>query len=105
MIFFYQKSGRPVIFNAQKKSPPAAVLTSPVSDKFCSLPNALDFCYNHYPRQSLDVNYGIRVENGDLLIGDQPVKVEDNKIIINGKEYVSTPNLWALIMQKKSRFG
>ena len=62
--------------------------------------NALDFYYNHYPRQSLDVNYGIRVENGDLLIGEQPVKVEDNKIIINGKEYVSTPNLWTLIMEK-----
>ena len=62
--------------------------------------NALDFYYNHYPRQSLDVNYGIRVENGNLLIGDQPVKVEDNKIIVGDKEYVSTPQLWALIMQK-----
>ena len=35
------------------------------------------------------------MQNGDL-----PVKIEDNKIIIGGKEYASTPNLWALIMQK-----
>ena len=62
--------------------------------------NALDFYFNHYPRESLDVNYGIRIENGELVIGDQPVKIEDNKIIINDKEYVSTPKLWALIMQK-----
>ena len=46
------------------------------------------------------MNYGIRNENEGLVIGDLPVKVEDNKIIIGDKEYVSTPQLWALIMQK-----
>ena len=38
VIFFFKKSGRPVIFNNQKSLRPAAVLTGPVSDKFCSLP-------------------------------------------------------------------
>ena len=42
----------------------------------------------------------IQDENGEPVIGNLPVKVEDNKIIIGDKEYVSTPQLWALIMQK-----
>ena len=39
VIFFSKKSARPVIFGDQKSLRPAAVLTGPVSDKFCSLPN------------------------------------------------------------------
>ena len=38
VIFFSKKSARPVIFGDQKSLRPAAVLTGPVSDKFCSLP-------------------------------------------------------------------
>ena len=62
--------------------------------------NALDFYFHQYPRESLDVNYGIRIEGEKLVIGDEPVRVEGNKIIVNDKEYQSTPKLWALIMQK-----
>ena len=63
--------------------------------------NALDFYYNYYPRRSLDINYGIRKgDDGEPVIGDQPVKFEENKIIIGDKEYDSTSQLWALIMQK-----
>ena len=39
VILFFKKSMRPVIFGDQKSVRPAAVLTGPVSDKFCSLPN------------------------------------------------------------------
>ena len=35
--FFSKKSVRPVIFDDQKSVRPAAVLTGPVSNKFCSL--------------------------------------------------------------------
>ena len=38
VILFFKKSMRPVIFGDQKSVRPAAVLTGPVSDKFCSLP-------------------------------------------------------------------
>lgn len=62
--------------------------------------NALDFYFNQYPRENLDLNYGIRIEGDRLVIGDQPVKIEDTKIIINDKEYEGTPKLWAMIMQK-----
>ena len=41
VILFFKKSMRPVIFGDQKSLRPAAVLTGPVSDKFCSLPNIL----------------------------------------------------------------
>ena len=63
--------------------------------------NALNFYVNHYPKENRDLNYGIRYdENEKLVIGDKPVKIDGNKIIINDKVYVSTPNLWALIMEK-----
>ena len=79
-------------------------LESPKSEPSGSLwkgNNALNFYVNHYPKENRDLNYGIRYdENEKLVIGDKPVKIDGNKIIINDKVYVSTPNLWALIMEK-----
>ena len=47
------------------------------------------------------MNYGIQKGNdGEPVIGDQPVKFKGDKIIINDREYDSTTQLWALIMQK-----
>ena len=62
--------------------------------------DALDFYMHHYPQQKRDLNYGIRYDDDKLVIGDEPVKIDGNKIYVNDKVYVSTPNLWALIMQK-----
>ena len=62
--------------------------------------DALNYYINHYPKQKRDLNYGIRYDDEKLVIGDKPVKIDGNKIIINDKVYVSTPNLWALMMEK-----
>ena len=45
--------------------------------------------------------FGIRDENGNFYIGDKPVVIEDNNIIVDGKEYKGTPGLWELIVSKK----
>ena len=48
----------------------------------------------------MDINHGIRIEGNRLVICDEPVKIEDNKIIFNDKEYEGTPQLWAMIVHK-----
>ena len=57
---------------------------------------ALDWYFNHYLKRQLDVNYGIRDEDGQLMMGDQPVKVEYGKIIVRDNVYPATSDLWAL---------
>ena len=61
---------------------------------------ALDFYFNHYPKNKLDTNYGIRYDENILMMGDKPVEVENDKIIVGDNEYPTTQGLWALIMEK-----
>ena len=92
---------RPVIQATQEQTAQLKASLKPPPKEAWDGSLALDFYYNHYPKNKLDDNYGLRMDDNDeLVIGDQPVKIEGNNIIINDKEYVGTPNLWALIMQK-----
>ena len=92
---------RPVIQATQEQTAQLKASLKPPPKEAWDGSLALDFYYNHYPKNKLDDNYGLRMnDNDELVIGDQPVKIEGNNIIINDKEYVGTPNLWALIMQK-----
>ena len=59
---------------------------------------SLDFYFHHYLKNKLDVNYGIRKENDQLMMRDQAVVVKDNNnIIVENNVYSSTNDLWALI--------
>lgn len=46
-----------------------------------------------------DKTFGIRVEDNDLFIGNQPVWIKDDNIIFkDGTEFIGTPGLWELLI-------
>ena len=49
-------------------------------------------------KKGVDRVFGLKVENKDFKIGDKPIKIKDDNIIIDGVEYKGTPGLWELIM-------
>ena len=61
---------------------------------------AMEFYFNDFPENRLDVNYGIRLEDNQLIMGNKQIDLRDNKIIVGNNEYTGTRDLWALIMQK-----
>ena len=92
---------QPVIQATQKQTEELKTSLHPQEKKEEVVWNgALDFYFNHYPKNKLDTNYGIRYEDGHLMMGSEPVEVEDNKIIVGQNEYPTTNDLWALIMEK-----
>ena len=45
-----------------------------------------------------DRTFGIRVENDDLFIGNQPIWIKDNNLKFNdGTEFIGTDGLWELL--------
>ena len=51
-----------------------------------------------------DRNYGLHPRDGKLFVGSQAVElVGDNLVFENGKKYVGTPGLWALLTEKSPK--
>ena len=58
---------------------------------------AIDYYLNH--EKNLDRYYGIKEEDGNLVLGNKQVLVDENSdITIDDQTYVGTPGLWAMIM-------
>ena len=72
---------------------------SPKEENTWNGTDALDFYLYHYPAL-IDDNYGIRNDNGRFMMGDTEVDIKRNNIYVNGKEYIGTNELWALIMER-----
>ena len=67
--------------------------------KFGPLPvNALLMAYTE---KNNDTTYGLHAKNNKISIGDTQVTIEDNNIIVDGKEYTGTPGLWHLLTNKE----
>ena len=49
----------------------------------------------------IDKSFGLNVKKTKLHIGDKPIIIKDDNIIIEGVEYRGTPGLWELIMSEK----
>ena len=50
----------------------------------------------------IDTSFGISfLPNGEPYIGNTPIKIEDDDIIIYSEVYPGTPGLWSLITEKK----
>lgn len=47
--------------------------------------------------RAVDTTYGVRVDGDRWMIGDKPIEVDGDDIIINGKTYVGTRGLYELI--------
>ena len=61
---------------------------------------AMQFYFNDFPENRRDENYGIRIEDNELFMGNKEINLDGNKIIVGNNEYTGTRDLWALIMQK-----
>ena len=47
-----------------------------------------------------DTTYGLYDRHGNFYIGNKPVVIIDNNIVIDDEEYEGTPGLWELIVSK-----
>ena len=52
----------------------------------------------------IDKSFGLNVKKTKLHIGDKPIIIKDDNIIIEGVEYRGTPGLWELIMSEKPQY-
>ena len=50
-----------------------------------------------FTKEGVDKTFGLYAENKKFKIGDKPVTIKYNNIIIKGKTYIGTPGLWELI--------
>ena len=56
-------------------------------------------------KKGIDKSFGLTVKNKKLHIGDKPITIKDNNIIIDGKEYIGTEGLWELIISNNPQEG
>ena len=61
--------------------------------------------YEYLNKPFRDRTFGVRKEGGHHLIGDQPVIIQDNDIILvrTGERFLGTPGLWELITSKNPK--
>ena len=53
-----------------------------------------------FTKEGVDKTFGLYAKNKKFHIGDKPVTIKDNDIIIEGKTYIGSPGLWELITSK-----
>ena len=68
-------------------------------------PIATDALIKLASKKGIDKSFGLTVKNKKLHIGDKPITIKDNNIIINGEEYTGTPGLWELIISQEPQEG
>ena len=49
-------------------------------------------------KSEADTTYGLYDRDGKFYIGNKPVVIIDNNIVVDDEEYEDTPGLWALIV-------
>ena len=60
-------------------------------------PLAVSSLIEAFTKEGVDKTFGLYAENKKFKIGDKPVTIKNNNIIIKGKTYIGTPGLWELI--------
>ena len=53
-----------------------------------------------FTKEGVDKTFGLYAKNKKFHIGDKPITIKDNDIIIEGKTYIGSPGLWELITSK-----
>ena len=60
-------------------------------------PLAVSSLIEAFTKEGVDKTFGLYAKDKKFKIGDKPVTIKDNNIIIDGKTYIGTPGLWELI--------
>ena len=68
-------------------------------------PIATDALIKLASKKGIDKSFGLTVKNKKLHIGDKPITIKDDNIIIDGEEYTGTPGLWELIISQEPQEG
>ena len=68
-------------------------------------PIATDALIKLASKKGIDKSFGLTVKNKKLHIGDKPITIKDNNIIIDGEEYTGTSGLWELIISQEPQEG
>ena len=68
-------------------------------------PIATDALIKLASKKGIDKSFGLTVKNKKLHIGDKPITIKDNNIIIDGEEYTGTLGLWELIISQEPQEG
>ena len=63
-------------------------------------PIAQEYLRKFATKSESDRTYGLYDKNGNFYIGNKPVTIVDDNIIVDGEEYQGTPGLWELIIAK-----
>ena len=63
-------------------------------------PIAKNALINLAQKEGIDKVFGLNVINKRFYIGDRPIKIKDDDIIIDDKAYPGTPGLWELIISQ-----
>ena len=50
-----------------------------------------------------DRTYGLYDRKGEFYIGNKPVVIKENNIVVENEEYEGTPGLWELIVSKEPK--
>ena len=61
-------------------------------------PEATKALYQAFTKKKIDLVFGLYAKDKKFYIGDKPVIIEDNDIIIGNNTYKGTSGLWKLIM-------
>ena len=54
-------------------------------------------------KDEADITYGLYDSHGGFYIGNKPVFIKENNIVLEDEEYEGTPGLWELIVSKKPK--
>ena len=59
---------------------------------------AVKALYQAFTRKKIDLTYGLYAKDNKFYMGNKPVIIEDNDIIVDGEKYAGTPGLWELMI-------
>ena len=68
-------------------------------------PIATDALIKLASKKGIDKSFGLTVKNKRLHIGDKPINIKDDNIIIEDVKYKGTPGLWELIISQEPQEG
>ena len=83
---------------------PIEEMTQEQRKKFLG-PIASEALEKYTTTEGADKVFGIVKKDKNYYIGDKRIKIKDDNIIINDKEYEGTPGLWELIVSKEPQEG
>ena len=56
-----------------------------------------------FTKEGVDKTFGLHAKNKKIHIGNKPVTIKDNDIIVDGKIYSGSPGLWELITSRNPK--